>query len=187
MSSASETTQLQFRPMGEADIAEVEKLVQAAYRGGQASVPWKNEHDIVRGPRVTCEGLARMLASPDKLILVGAARSSSPDSQDLHGCVLVERESADTVVIGMLAVSPSSQNFGVGKRLVAAAEKAARERFGVAKAHMHVANVRDELLSWYKRLGYIPTGETKPFPGPEAGVEPLKEGLAFAVIEKILA
>lgn len=187
MSRTSETVQLQFRPMGEADIAAVEKLVQAAYRGGQASVSWKNEHDIVRGPRVTCDGLAQMLASPDQLILVGEARSSSSDPQELHGCVLVERECADTVVIGMLAVSPSSQNLGIGKRLVEAAEAAARERFAVTKAHMHVANVRDELLSWYKRLGYTLTGETKPFPGPEAGIEPLKDGLAFAVIEKILA
>lgn len=185
--SGTQTVQLVFRPMVEADFAAVEELVQSAYRGGQASVSWKNEHDLVRGPRVTRDGLVDMLHSPDQLVLVGEARKDVAGAPELYGCVLVEKEDADTVVIGMLAVSPSSQNLGVGRKLVAAAEAAARKEFGVTRAHMHVAHVRDELLAWYKRLGYEPTGEEKPFPGPEAGIEALRDGLKFAVIEKILA
>jgi ribosomal protein S18 acetylase RimI-like enzyme len=184
--SSTQNVQLTFRPMVEADFAQVEELVQSAYRGGQASVSWKNEHDLVRGPRVTRDGLAEMLRSPEQLVLVGEVRKDEATAPELYGCVLIEREDNGTVIIGMLAVSPSSQNLGVGRKLVEAAEAAARRDFGATRAHMHVAHVREELLAWYKRLGYEPTGEAKPFPGPEAGIEALKEGLKFAVIEKIL-
>ena len=179
-------TEVHFRPMVESDVAGVEKLVQSAYRGGQAAVAWKNEHDIVRGPRITVDGLKKMLKSPGDLVLVAECQLAESQAPELYGCVLVEQEDVETVVIGMLAVGPASQNMGLGRRLVEAAETAAREHYQARKAHMHVACVRDQLLAWYERLGYRATGEMKPFPGPEAGIESLKDGLHFAVIEKRL-
>jgi ribosomal protein S18 acetylase RimI-like enzyme len=200
---------IRIRQMKESDIVALERVVHEAYRGGQADVAWKNEHDIVSGPRITQDGLRELLYCNDSIVLVaerGADSANGLSSPELCGSVLVERDlefeaekipesetyrSIDskicsTVVIGMLAVSPTAQNIGLGRLLVTAAEKLAKERFGATRAHMHVASVRDELMQWYDRLGYSQTGVVKPFPGPEAGIQALKENLQFVVIEKRL-
>jgi ribosomal protein S18 acetylase RimI-like enzyme len=185
---------ISIRDMCESDFSAVEEVVQTAYRGGKSEVAWKNEHDIVSGPRITESGLRNLLNSKDALVLV-AERASEPSNRgavrELCGTVLIERElegdsNQPGVVIGMLAVGPTAQNIGLGRMLVFEAERAAKARFGATLAHMHVASVRDELMQWYNRLGYSPTGAVKPFPGPEAGIQALKENLQFVVIEKRL-
>jgi ribosomal protein S18 acetylase RimI-like enzyme len=190
---------INIRDMRESDFSAVEEVVQSAYRGGKSEVAWKNEHDIVSGPRITHDGLRDLLNSGDALVLV-AERTSDPSTStnagalEICGTVLIEKEldgddgdsEQPVVVIGMLAVGPTAQNTGLGRMLVSEAESAAKARFGATRAHMHVASVRDELMQWYSRLGYSPTGEVKPFPGPEAGIQALKENLQFVVIEKRL-
>jgi ribosomal protein S18 acetylase RimI-like enzyme len=185
---------ISIRDMRESDFSVVEEVVQTAYRGGKSAVGWKNEHDIVSGPRITQNGLRELLNSGDALVLV-AERTSDPlntaAATELCGTVLIEKEldgdsEQPAVVIGMLAVGPTAQNIGLGRLLVSEAERAAKARFGAIRAHMHVASVRDELMQWYSRLGYSPTGAVKPFPGPEAGIQALKENLQFVVIEKLL-
>jgi ribosomal protein S18 acetylase RimI-like enzyme len=175
--------QPQFRRLRIEDVGRVEEVVQLAYRGGKAKVSWKNEHDIVVGPRVTAGELNRLVQTKDAAVLVAVCTTN--EQEQICGCVLVEREQ-DCVVIGMLAVDPGFQNLGLGKQLVKAAEQFAVAEFKVSRAEMHVAHVRDELLSWYGRLGYEPNGKFKPFPGPEAGVRPLVNDLRFQVIEKDL-
>jgi ribosomal protein S18 acetylase RimI-like enzyme len=184
---------ISIRDMQESDFAALEAVVQTAYRGGKSDVPWKNEHDIVSGPRITESGLRALLSSEDALVLVAERMQESSNSTgkaELCGSVLIEREldgdGAPTVVIGMLAVGPTAQNIGLGRLLVFEAEHVAKARFGATRAQMHVASVRDELMQWYSRLGYAPTGAVKPFPGPEAGIQALKENLQFVVIEKCL-
>jgi ribosomal protein S18 acetylase RimI-like enzyme len=192
---------IRIRDMRESDFSAVEEVVQTAYRGGKSEVAWKNEHDIVSGPRITLSGLRDLLSSEDALVLVAERTSDlsgSNDANDLFinadalcGTVLIERElegesGQSCVVIGMLAVGPAAQNIGLGRLLVIEAERVAKARFGATHAHMHVASVRDELMQWYGRLGYSPTGAVKPFPGPEVGIQALKENLNFVVIEKRL-
>lgn len=52
---------------------------------------------------------------------------------------------------------------------------------------MKVVNVRDELIAWYGRRGYAPTGETAPFPyGDDRFGQPLRDDLSFVVLQKTL-
>ena len=52
---------------------------------------------------------------------------------------------------------------------------------------MTVIHTRAELLAFYGRRGYLPTGRTKPFPyGDERFGRPLRDDLCFVVIEKAL-
>ena len=46
---------------------------------------------------------------------------------------------------------------------------------------MTVIHRRTELIAWYERRGYAPTGETRPFP-----VDPPQPQLDFVVLEKAL-
>ena len=82
----------------------------------------------------------------------------------------------------MLTVAPEQQANGIGKHLLEAAESYARQH-DCATIVMTVIDVRKELIDWYVRHGYKPTGETKPFPDdPSFGIP--RQPLQFIVLEK---
>ncbi|MFN7127588.1 MAG: GNAT family N-acetyltransferase, partial [Brevundimonas sp.] len=99
----------------------------------------------------------------------------------LVGCVQVARVGDDRTYLGMLTVEPSLQASGLGRRLLAAAETEAVARFAACRMEMTVIHRRAELIAWYQRRGYRPTGETRPFP-----VDPPRPELEFVVLEKAL-
>lgn len=70
---------------------------------------------------------------------------------------------------------------GLGRRLIAAAEVAARDLFGAVTMEMTVIATRRELVAWYLRQGYTLTGEERVLPGMEA------EHLRMVVLERPLA
>jgi len=49
---------------------------------------------------------------------------------------------------------------------------------------MRVIRQRTDLIAWYERLGYRPTGETLPFPYDEPGVVVKRKDLEFMVLAK---
>ena len=52
---------------------------------------------------------------------------------------------------------------------------------------MTVIDIRDELIAWYERRGYVRTGEHKPFPyGDERFGIPKRDDLRFEVLYKAL-
>jgi hypothetical protein len=52
---------------------------------------------------------------------------------------------------------------------------------------MTVIAQRPELIAWYRRRGYLPTGETRPFPYGEDPVGiPRRSDLHFVVLAKPL-
>jgi GNAT superfamily N-acetyltransferase len=83
----------------------------------------------------------------------------------------------------MLTVNPELQGWGIGKRLLSAAEAHARQ-VGCIAITMTVISVRSELIAWYERHGYRATGETEPFPTDPAFGLP-KQPLHFIVMEKL--
>ena len=117
-----------------------------------------------------------MIADPDRVILL-AHRGDR-----LIGCVQVARAGADRAYLGMLTIDPELQASGLGRRLLAAAEQEAVARFAARRMEMTVIHRRAELIAWYERRGYAPTGERRPFP-----VDPPRPELEFVVLEKALA
>jgi ribosomal protein S18 acetylase RimI-like enzyme len=88
----------------------------------------------------------------------------------------------------MFSVSPSLQGGGVGKQLMAEAERLVRQQWGHAMMRMTVIDVRAELIAFYERRGYRRTGITKPFPYGDARYgTPLRDDLRFEILEKPLA
>jgi ribosomal protein S18 acetylase RimI-like enzyme len=89
----------------------------------------------------------------------------------LLGSVYTEQRGARGY-LGMLAVDPAHQQFGLGRRLT----KAAEDRFralGCEAVDITVLSLRPELPPIYRRFGYVETG-TEPF----VPSRPLQEGLA---------
>lgn len=167
---------------GKEDIVELENIVNLAYRGGQASVAWKNENHLVQGPRVTQDDLQKYMESDESTILL--LRS---DTGELLACVQIEHKQGQTEAhIGMLTVHPKYQNFGLGRRLLQLAGDFAKNDLACRKAKMCVFAGRQELLAWYAKMGYELTGEKMPFFGPESGLTPLVDNAHFVVVSKIL-
>ena len=165
-------------PATEQDIPALNELVQSAYRGESSRRGWTTEADLLDGVRTDEAGLKAMLDNPRATIL------KYEDAGQLIGCVYLETK-GDSLYLGMLTVSPDAQAGGIGKQLMAAAEQVARDRNCRAMT-MTVIPQRHELIAFYERRGYRPTGETEPFPMDDPRFGLPKQPLSFIVMEKPL-
>lgn len=147
-------------------------LVESAYRGESSRAGWTTEADLLDGRRTDAAEVSDII---EHLLL--AERDGV-----LLGCCVLDRDGH----FGMFAVLPGLQAGGIGSALLAHAERLARER-GHDHVEMHVLRQRHELLAFYARRGYAPTGDTRPFPyGDERFGLPRREDLEFVVLRKPL-
>jgi ribosomal protein S18 acetylase RimI-like enzyme len=178
------TKNLVIRACTHADIPPVVELVQYAYRGGKPSErQWTGEEHLVRGPRITPEGLAALIDAKDSVVLLYEQQADGNEPTRILGCIHCDKKGHDGH-IAMLAVDPDQQSGGTGRALMQAAEEHARTKYGAKRMVGEVISGRPELMSWYERMGYRATGQVEPFLGPESGVTPLVEGLHFVIISK---
>jgi ribosomal protein S18 acetylase RimI-like enzyme len=167
---------LTFRTAGDADVDSVVALVESAYRGDASRVGWTTEADLLDGQRTDAGQVYAMIEGRESLVIV-AERGT-----ELCGCCHVERGVRDRARFGMFAVKPQLQGAGVGRSLIAEACRRASS-WGSASLEMTVIKQRTDLIAWYERLGFHPTGETLPFPyGDLRFGRPRREDLEFVVL-----
>ncbi|WP_282797517.1 GNAT family N-acetyltransferase [Streptomyces sp. CC224B] len=172
------THDLTFRDAVEADVDALVALVESAYRGDASRAGWTTEADILEGQRTDREGVAAVVAAPDSKLLV-----VEREGRIVACCHLEHR--GDHVYFGMFAVSPALQGAGLGKLVMAEAERTAHATWGAREMHMTVISVRSELIAWYERRGYRRTGRTSPFPyGNERFGIPRRADLEFELLVK---
>lgn len=150
---------VEIRPAVDADLPHLHRVVERAYRGDSARAGWTHEADLVSGERTDIETL-RTLIDGDSRLLVAL------DGDTILGCVNVANRGDGLAYLGLLCVDPQLQAGGIGRKLVSAAEEAARDTFAATRIEMTVIDRRAELIAWYVRHGYAPTGEARPFPVP---------------------
>ena len=149
-----------IRPATPADLAPLHALVQRAYRGDSARAGWTHEADLVEGQRIEPDALAAILDRAEERLLVGERAG------ELLGCVQITNRGNGVGYLGLLGVDPERQAGGLGKALIAAAEREAATLFGARTMEMSVIERRVELIAYYERRGYARTGEFLPFPIP---------------------
>ncbi|MFE9625143.1 GNAT family N-acetyltransferase [Streptomyces sp. NPDC006527] len=171
---------LTFRDATEDDVDALVALVESAYRGESSRAGWTTEADILEGQRTDPEGVLDVIRSPAGRLLT-AERGGR-----LVACCQLEHR-GDHAYFGMFAVSPTAQGTGLGRTVLAEAERLARESWGVTEMHMTVISVRDDLIAWYERRGYRRTGRMTPFPyGDERFGIPQRDDLRFELLVKPL-
>lgn len=177
---ATTATGLTFRDAADADVDELVALIESAYRGESSRAGWTTEADLLQGQRTDPEGVREVIASPDSRLL-----TVERDGRIVACCQLEHR--GEYAYFGMFAVSPVLQGAGLGKTVIAEAERQARETWGATEMHMTVISVREELIAWYERRGYRRTGRMTPFPyGDERFGIPQRADLRFELLVKPL-
>ena len=106
----------------------------------------------------------------------------------LVACVHVSKTGPGRGYVGMFAVDPGRQGGGLGKQVLAEAERVAAAEWDVTAMTMSVLHLREELFDFYERRGYRRTGRTLPFPyGDDRFGVPKRDDLRLEVLEKRLA
>jgi ribosomal protein S18 acetylase RimI-like enzyme len=169
-----------FRNATEDDLDALLALVTSAYRGDDSRVGWTTEADLLDGERIDREVLREDLLRSRSTVLL-AERDGA-----MLACAHVA-EIDGNGYFGMFAVRPELQGAGLGKALLAEAERVVGAGWGLPRMRMTVIDVRDELIAWYQRRGYHRTGILKPFPYGDLrfGI-PKRDDLRFEVLEKDL-
>ena len=110
---------LGFRAATAADVPVLVPLVTSAYRGESSRAGWTTEADILDGNRIVPEVLLEDIARPRSRILLAESGGR------LVGCAHVEAR-GDAGYFGMFAVRPTLQGSGLGRAILAEAERVAR-------------------------------------------------------------
>jgi ribosomal protein S18 acetylase RimI-like enzyme len=177
--SPEEHTPVSFRPAETLDTPALVALIESAYRGDDSRQGWTTEADLLAGQRTDPDGVTAVIEGADSVMWV-AERAGV-----LLGCCQLERRADSVVYFGMFAIRPGRQGGGLGRVLLAEAERVAAESWGGKAMHMTVIRQREELIAWYERRGYLRTGITSPFPygNTRFGV-PLRDDLEFELLTK---
>ncbi|WP_328911897.1 MULTISPECIES: GNAT family N-acetyltransferase [unclassified Streptomyces] len=175
-----DTAALVFRAATPADAPALVALIESAYRGEASRAGWTTEADILEGRRTDPEGVLAVIEKPDGRLVVVESGG------ELVACCQLEHR-GEHAYFGMFAVRPTLQGAGLGKIVIAEAERFARDEWKVAEMHMTVISVREDLIAWYVRRGYRRTGEMSPFPyGNERFGLPTRDDLEFELLTKKL-
>ncbi len=170
---------LQFRRATDADVDAVVALVESAYRGEGSRAGWTTEADLLDGRRTDPDDVRSGLGR-DRSVIVLAEQDGK-----LVACAHVSVE-GEAGHFGMFSVVPGLQRNGVGKAVLAEAERIVRDDWKLAMMRMSVIDVRSELIAFYERRGYVRTGKTKPFPYDDRFGIAKRHDLQFAILEKPL-
>jgi len=171
---------LTFRTATVADIPAIVELVTSAYRGEASRAGWTTEADLLDGTRIEPDVLRQDILRDRSLVLLAEIDGR------LVACAHIA-DDGDAGYFGMFSVTPVQQGAGIGKQMMAEAERIVGEDWALPRMRMTVIDVRAELIAFYERRGYQRTGITRPFPYGDArfGI-PLRDDLRFEVLEKPL-
>ncbi|XRQ10122.1 GNAT family N-acetyltransferase [Actinomadura welshii] len=176
-----EFVELTFRAAAKGDVPALVALIERAYRGEASRAGWTTEADLLGGRRTDPEMVAAVVDDEAGRMLVAEADGA------LVACCQLERRDGHAY-FGMFAVEPGAQGGGLGRRVLAEAERLVRDEWGAEEMRMTVISAREELIAWYLRRGYVRTGQTSPFPyGDERFGQPKRDDLEFEVLAKKLA
>lgn len=175
------TTGLRFRSADATDVPAVVDLVQSAYRGEPSRIGWTTEADLIEGQRIDPAMLQELLDRPRTVVLLAEA-------EELLACCELSIEGDPNIAyFGMFAVRPDRQTAGIGSRLLEHAERTAIDG-GASTMRLVTIHLRSELIAWYQRRGYEPTGTTHRFPYDEPRYgRPMRDDLTLVEFTKTLS
>lgn len=177
-----------IRPALPGDLAAIVTIVAAAYRGAEGRAGWTSEDHLLDGQRADAAMVQEIMDGDRSVLLVAEVDGA------VRGCIQLEpldgapeSPDGDGAHFGLFAVDPTLQSGGVGSALLTAVETIAGQEWACSWMQLEVLRQRVDLIAWYVRRGYEPTGETLPFPyEDERFGQPRRDDLVFAVLRRPL-
>ena len=161
------------------DVTALVNLLNKAYRGDASKQGWTTEAELIAGDvRTDAASVKNEIEKAGAVIL-----KYLNEQKEIIACVNLQKH-INKIYLGMFAVSPQLQGGGVGKKILYAAEEFAAQQ-NCSSIYMTVISVRTELINWYKRHGYVDTGEKKSFEEDGVSGKHLQQ-LQFSLLEKQL-
>ncbi len=135
-----------------ADAAAIADLVNQAYRA---------EAFFVDGNRTSAAEITELLDEGEFLVIDGPRGLAGSIFVDAYGANEGTNDVGHGAVkhskVSMVSVDPDMQRLGIGRRLVAIAE-ALSSALGCDAVTLDVVSAREDLLRWYRGLGYREVG-----------------------------
>ncbi|MDQ8044491.1 MAG: GNAT family N-acetyltransferase [Solirubrobacteraceae bacterium] len=189
---------LAYRFATTVDVPAIHALVESAYRGEASEQGWTSESHLLGGQRIDEGMLVDLLSTPGALVVLVERDARLVACCELRGpigtigddpaIVTPDDGPVGAAYFGMFAVDPTLQGDGIGREVLAEAERIAASQLGATRMEMTVIEQRGALVGWYERRGYARTGEVKPFPyGDERFGLPKVDDLRMVVLAKDLA
>lgn len=153
---------ISFRYATQSDVASITTLVNKAFRGEDSKLGWTTEADILGGQRTDDKSIGQAIAASGQKILLALDATNSAIGSVLVGCANITMH-PHCVYLGMLSVQPLLQGHGIGRQILAEVETIARSS-NIPSVRITVIHLREDLIAYYARRGYKPTGCVHPFP-----------------------
>ncbi|MDZ7727776.1 MAG: GNAT family N-acetyltransferase [Dehalococcoidia bacterium] len=154
MGSSQAPDPYRFRDATEGDIDAIVAVVNLAYRV---------EDFFIDGDRTHAGEVRENMRACSLAVVIEAP------GEPLCASIFTKVEGSQGY-FGMLSVHPERAHRGLGTALIAEAERRAREA-GCDRMKLVVVNLREDIIPWYRRLGYVETG-TAPFAEPQKLKQP---------------
>ncbi|KAF9768091.1 hypothetical protein IL306_014645 [Fusarium sp. DS 682] len=146
---------LHFRIATEDDAPRLRELLEAAFRFTDAHIDWIGSPELAETFQIDISFIIDRITIEDSKFIVASDTPNGP----IIGCVNVLRKAPDYGRLALLAVDPTLQRGGLGRKLVAYGEEYLTKDFGVKKIGLNALHTRKGLIRWYEKLGYVRTGE----------------------------
>ena len=167
---------LKFRVLKKDDIKAVVELINKAYRENNPN-SWTSEAHLLSGIRVNEDMLNEILKNKNIVTYIALL------DEKIVATIQTKLEDED-IHIGLFAVHPDFQSFGVGKKLLAFAEESSKKLWEKSSFVMEVISNRVELRDYYIRRGYKDTETFIEFPKSNYWLPLVDEELKLLVLRK---
>lgn len=162
------------------DATSIQDLLNKSYRGETSKKGWTTEAFLIDGEiRVNEQMVLEVMNQSNSVFLKYVNLENK-----IVGCVNLQKHNSK-VYLGMFSVKPELQGVGLGKEILKASEEYAFS-INCNSIYMSVISLRTELINWYKRNGYVETGEIKSFDEDGITGKHLQK-LEFMILEKQIA
>jgi len=138
---------LALRTANADDVPRIVALLNAAFA---------MEREFIDKDRTSAPEIERFMTTGTFFVVDG-------DGNNLASCMYLEQR-GERLYLGMLAVNPSQQGRGLGRQMMAAAERHAAS-LGCSAIDIRIVNRRTELPPFYRGLGFVDNG-TEPLEEP---------------------
>lgn len=176
----SSNIQINFKIATQDDASQIAQLIQSAFR--HQDITWTGpDTELNRNFTMTPAEALSTITNPNAVFIL----ATIPDGT-IVGCMATFKKTGDLARLAMLAVDPTLQAGGIGRRILAQTEEYAVKTWSVKKLGLNALNTRELLLGWYEKSGYVRTGETSAFPVEVMRGLGIKKDLHFVEMEKVV-